>query len=94
MLKDRLYTHATHSESPVRLKRLFAAFLDALIRLMAPILPFTGEEAFQAMYEGLEPDGKAESVHTLLFPVYERCFPWDPRMLQEWETLLEVRDAV
>jgi len=92
VLKDRLYTAGTHSRERRSAQTALWDILDALTRLLSPILPFTTEEVFQAMYEGL--DGKpAESVHVLLFPRCEQGHE-DQVLLDEWDKLLAVREAV
>ncbi|MBM3792297.1 MAG: class I tRNA ligase family protein, partial [Acidobacteria bacterium] len=93
VLKDRLYTHGTHSISRRSAQTALWQILDALVRLLAPILPFTAEEAFQAMYEGLDSGKRPESVHMLLFPVYQDSHA-DPALLQEWDEILSLREVV
>ena len=57
---------------------------------MAPLLPFTTEEAWEAMPEF---QGKQESVHLNLFPTIEE--EWlEPVIFQEWEELVAIRDLV
>ena len=93
ILKDRLYTHATRSVSRRSGQTAMWQVLDALTRLIAPILPFTAEEVFEAMHEG---DGRQErqaSVHLLLFPQYREEQDQDA-LLAEWDKLLDVRQAV
>jgi isoleucyl-tRNA synthetase len=90
ILKDRLYCSAKNS----RLRRsaqtaLFVILKDSLA-LMAPLLPFTTEEAWEAMPNF---KGKEESVHLELFPEYRG--QWlEPGIAQEWEDLIGLRDKV
>ncbi|MDR1727761.1 MAG: isoleucine--tRNA ligase [Acidobacteriota bacterium] len=98
ILKDRLYTAATHSRARRSAQTALWDVLDALVRLLAPVLSFTSEEAYSAMYEGLPatPDAgarKAESVHLLLFPKPE-ARPDDEALLAEWEQIRVVRETV
>jgi isoleucyl-tRNA synthetase len=93
ILKDRLYTHGTHSVSRRSAQTALRMILDAFVRLLAPILPFTAEEVFDAMEEGRAGKRCADSVHVLLFPKY------DPRhdrqdLIDEWERLQAVRESV
>ena len=90
VLKDRLYCSAETS----RLRRsaqtaLFRILADSL-RLMAPILPFTTEEAWDALPAFREKDA---SVHLAIFPAYG-----DPVLSaeesQDWNHLLALRDQV
>jgi isoleucyl-tRNA synthetase len=93
VLKDRLYTHGTRSLSRRSAQTALWRLLDVLARLLAPIIPFTAEEVFQSMYEGLDSLGRPESVHLLLFPAYEESRV-NLQMLGAWDGLLEVRDMV
>jgi isoleucyl-tRNA synthetase len=93
ILKDRLYTHATHSLTRRSAQTALWEILDALTRLIAPILPFTSEEVYDAMFEGRSPESRAISVHVLLFPKHE-ALANDEYLLAEWDKLREVREAV
>jgi isoleucyl-tRNA synthetase len=93
ILKDRLYTHGTHSLSRRSAQTALWHILDAFTRLLAPILPFTAEEVYYAMFEGRPEQDRAPSVHTLLFPKYEPAHDRDA-LLKEWERLAEVREPV
>jgi isoleucyl-tRNA synthetase len=93
ILKDRLYTHPTHSKSRRSAQTALWEILNAFTRLIAPILPFTGEEVYNAMYEGLPSEDRAESVHVLLFPKYEEACV-EARRMTEWEKLREIRESV
>ena len=90
ILKDRLYCSAKNS----RLRRsgqtaLFHILKNSLA-LMAPILPFTTEEAWGAMPKF---QGKEESVHLELFPEFQE--QWlEPGIAQEWEDLIGLREKV
>ncbi len=90
VLKDRLYCSA--EGSPLRRSAqtaLFHLLKDTLV-LTAPILPFTTEEAWDAL-----PDhaGKFHSVHLELFPTYQTVWVSEAAY-QEWEDLSGIRDRV
>ena len=88
IIKDRLYTSA--ADDPRRRAAQTAAheLLNALLRLMAPILTFTAEEAWRHA-----PGSRSESVHLERFP--EVPLEWlDDRLKAEWDRLLEVRREV
>lgn len=90
ILKDRLYCSGQDS----RLRRSAQTALFILLRetlsLMAPILPFTSEEAWEAMPVFQD---KEESVHLSLFPAAEE--EWlDAASFKEWEELIKVRESV
>ncbi len=88
IIKDRLYTSAP--DDPARRAAQTAAYdiLSALLRLMAPVLTFTAEEAWRLM-----PGVHAESVHLERFP--QVPLEWiDDTLKGEWDRLLEVRREV
>ena len=90
VLKDRLYCSAKDAHSRKSGQTALFYILKDTLRLMAPILPFTTEEA----WEMLPPfKGKEESVHLEEFPAYEE--KWLEReILDEWEQLILVREKV
>ena len=93
ILKDRLYTAATHSLERRSAQTALWTILDALVRLLAPVLSFTSEEVYSAMYEGLPAAGKAESVHTLIFPEPQPR-PYAESLMDEWEKIRVIREPV
>jgi isoleucyl-tRNA synthetase len=93
ILKDRLYTHGTHSLARRSAQTVLHHVLDSLIRLLAPILPFTTEEVYRAMFEQRPGVCPSETVHALLFPQY-RPEHHDEILLREWEQLAAIREAV
>ena len=93
ILKDRLYTSATHSLARRSAQTALWEILDTFTRLIAPILSFTSEEVYHAMYEGCPPETRSVSVHELLFPQHEAMQDAE-YLLVEWEKLRIVRDAV
>lgn len=90
VLKDRLYCSGKNS----RIRRSSQTTMFNLLRwtlcLMAPILPFTTDEAWGAM-----PDfkSKSESVHLEQLPDFGTSWITEEED-QEWETLGEIREAV
>jgi isoleucyl-tRNA synthetase len=88
VIKDRLYTSAP--DDPRRRAAQTACYdvFNALVRLMAPILTFTTEEAWR-----YAPGTRAESVHLERFP--EVPLEWlDDTLKREWDRLLEARREV
>jgi isoleucyl-tRNA synthetase len=92
ILKDRLYTYATHSLARRSAQTALWEILDAFTRLLAPVLSFTSEEVYSSMHEGLPAESKAESVHLLQFPKYE-ARPEAENLIAEWEKLRTVRET-
>jgi len=88
VIKDRLYTSAADDPRRRAAQTACADILGALLRLMAPILTFTAEEAWRHA-----PGTRGESVHLERFP--EVPLAWlDDQLKTEWDRLLEVRREV
>jgi isoleucyl-tRNA synthetase len=88
IIKDRLYTSAPADPARRAAQTACHEVLSALLRLMAPILTFTAEEAWRLL-----PGARGESVHLDRFP--EVPLPWiDDTLKSEWDRLLEVRREV
>ncbi|OLC15766.1 MAG: isoleucine--tRNA ligase [Candidatus Rokubacteria bacterium 13_1_40CM_69_27] len=88
IVKDRLYTSAPDDPRRRAAQTACSDVLGALVRLMAPILTFTAEEAWRYI-----PGAHGESVHLERFP--EVPLPWiDDTLKGEWDRLLEVRREV
>jgi isoleucyl-tRNA synthetase len=90
VLKDRLYTHGTHSPSRRSAQTALFHILDAFTRLLAPILPFTAEEIWHALHEG---EAEVDSIHVQFFPVIAEDWR-NPALLEEWQALGAVREVV
>ena len=96
VLKDRLYTSAPNSQGRRAAQTTIWRILEALVRLLAPIMSFTCEEVW-----GYLPvvANRPASVHTALFPKAEEIFGSpnvtdDPKQLEDWTTLRSVREQV
>jgi isoleucyl-tRNA synthetase len=90
ILKDRLYCSAKNSRLRRSAQTALFHILKNSLALMAPILPFTTEEAWEAMPKSKE---KEESVHLELFPEFRE--QWlEPGVAQEWEDLIGLREKV
>src|SRR5207244_12623215 len=61
VLKDRLYTSAARSRARRGAQTALYRLLDALVRLMAPLMSFTAEEVWGHM-------SREGSVHVAYFP--------------------------
>jgi isoleucyl-tRNA synthetase len=84
VLKDRLYCDAADGPRRRSAQTAIYAILSDLVRLMAPVLPFTADEVWEHV-----PGRDLESVHLALFPEAEA-----PADLGEWPALLEARAKV
>jgi isoleucyl-tRNA synthetase len=91
VLKDRLYTSATKSKARRSAQTALYRLLDALVRLLAPIMSFTAEEVWTHM-------GNSGSVHTAYFPEpAELTAGLDEsvrKRADNWDRLMEVRGDV
>jgi isoleucyl-tRNA synthetase len=94
VLKDRLYISAPGSLGRRAAQTATWRILEALVRLLAPIMSFTCEEVW-----GYLPAvaGRPLSVHTALFPSHEDILGAgvadDPKQMEDWVTLLAVRET-
>lgn len=91
VLKDRLYTTLSSSTERRSAQTAMFRILDAMVRIMAPILPFTAEEIWRYMPSW---PGKESSVHLALFPELETEADRDETLENAWKTLLTVRADV
>jgi isoleucyl-tRNA synthetase len=90
VIKDRLYTTASDSVARRSAQTAMYHIAEALVRWVAPILSFTGEEIWENL-----PGKREESV--FLSQWYEGLQTMasdDPMGREYWETLITVRTAV
>ena len=86
--KDRLYTLAPKSASRRAAQSAMFHIVDALARLMAPIIPMTADELW-----GFLPGKREDSVHLAVFPDHLETFA-DEALTERWAGLIKVRDQV
>ncbi len=90
VIKDRMYCSGPTSKLRRSGQTAMFLVLENTLRLMAPILPFTADEAWEAMPDFQD---KAGSVHLCSFP--EDSQPWlEPDLMKKVERLLEIREQV
>ena len=92
VLKDRLYTFAPNAPARRSAQTALWKIAETLVRLIAPILSFTADEAW-----GFLPnvEGREASVHLALFPDMAEIVPGSEAGLEaDWKQLLGVRTAV
>ncbi len=90
IIKDRLY--CSHSESEKRRSAQTAIFtiLKESLLIMAPILPFTTEEAWEFLPQF---EGKEDSIFLHNFPSPDKT--WLERdEMEEWDLIFEIRGMV
>ncbi|MFW6136715.1 MAG: isoleucine--tRNA ligase [Candidatus Aminicenantaceae bacterium] len=90
VLKDRLYCSAPASKARRSAQTALFQLLRTTLILMSPVLPFTTEEAWEAMPEYPE---KQKSVHLERF--IEFTEEWmDEHVFLKWDRLAEIREIV
>ncbi len=90
IVKDRLYTSPAGSPQRRGVQTVMFKLIDAVSRIMAPMLPFTSEEVWAHMPDF---EGKEESIHLGSLPSPEAA--WDnPALAEKWEKLVTVRGEV
>jgi isoleucyl-tRNA synthetase len=87
ILKDRLYCSAAASPERRSAQTVLYRLADTLVRLMAPVLPFTAEEVWQHL-----PQRETPSVHMARFPAASG--PSEEGLASRWESLRALRDQV
>lgn len=87
IIKDRLYIFAPNSIERRSAQTALYKIADNLARLLAPILAFTADEAWENL-----PHQKLTSVHLAEFPKVSGAD--DSQLLSDWERIFSIRDEV
>ncbi|MDQ3132639.1 MAG: isoleucine--tRNA ligase [Acidobacteriota bacterium] len=87
IIKDRLYILAPKSLERRSAQTALYEITDKMCRLLAPILAFTADEAFENL-----PHQKLASVHLAEFPKVSGAD--NSRLLADWERIFAIRDEV
>jgi len=87
ILKDRLYILAPKSLQRRSAQTALYEIADKLSRLLAPVLAFTADEAWENL-----PHQKIESVHLAEFPKVSGAD--NTQLLADWERIFSLRDEV
>lgn len=90
VLKDRLYTTKAKSAARRSGQTAMCIILNAMTRLLAPILTFTAEEVWSALPSW--PD-KEESVHLTRFPEVEDKY-FNADLGERWKLMIETKAEV
>jgi len=96
VLKDRMYCDASESLSRRSGQTAMHRILDCLVRMLAPILVHTAEEAWAAMKSSsVKPSAsdEIESVHFALMPKVDESIDWQSQE-PKWQKLMGLRDEV
>jgi isoleucyl-tRNA synthetase len=88
VLKDRMYCDATDSQSRRSGQTAMYRILDALVRMLAPILAHTAEEAWAAIGYKSE---NVDTVHLASMPLPDAAI--DPAVNEpKWDKIMALRD--
>lgn len=90
--KDRLYCDSPASTGSVSTRRLLAEMTLELIKLLAPVIPFTAEDAWRQLPTPLT-EG-CDSVHLAMFGEIPDSGDDERLELESWKPYLEVRRTV
>ena len=88
ILKDRIYTSKKDSLERRSAQTVMYRILDTLLRLIAPVLSFTADEAWTYL-----PGEHEESVHLAAFPQLQPELK-DDTLVARWERIMKVRGDV
>jgi len=91
-LKDRLYTYSPDSPERRSAQTVLHDILTALMKMMAPVLSFTAEEAWKTAKAEIDPSME-ESVFLSDYPRYDVVWA-DPALLARWEKIMSVREVI
>jgi isoleucyl-tRNA synthetase len=87
IIKDRLYIYAPASRERRSAQTALYEITDKMCRLLAPVLVFTADEAFENL-----PHQKLSSVHLAEFPKLSGAD--NSQLLSDWERIFSIRDEV
>lgn len=91
IIKDRLYTNKKNSIQRKAAQTTMYIILNSLVKILAPMIPFTAEEIWRAMIH--KKGENVESVMLTDFP--EINMKYDNKDLSEkWEQIIKLKDIV
>jgi isoleucyl-tRNA synthetase len=90
VLKDRLYCDAADSRARRSSQTAMQNILDALVRMLAPILAFTAEEIWAVMQYKSQ---NVDTVHLAMMPQVDKSIDTSPDE-DKWTKLMAMRDDV
>jgi isoleucyl-tRNA synthetase len=86
--KDILYANKTNSKARRSIQNVMYKALDTMLKLFAPIIPFTTEEAYESMQQK-----EKESIHLCKMPEVE-IKEVDKDLEEKWAKILATREEV
>ncbi len=91
-MKDRLYCEAPDAPLRRRSQTVMHRIVTALVKLLAPMLVFTADEAWEYITHKPAEERDLASVHLSLLPRQSAAKPTDEQK-HEWELLMSLRDS-
>ena len=91
VLKDRLYVEKAESKKRRAAQTVIYKVLDALTRMITPILPFTAEEIWTNMIHDDSADKKAAVFNSMPSKSGVEC---DDEFMKYWNKIHDIRDDV
>lgn len=92
--KDSLYTEAADSKLRRGIQTVNYEIAQGLIKLLAPILVFTTEEAYSYLPElDFVGNKKKESIHLTSYPKINTEYA-DKNLANKWQKILEIKEVV
>jgi isoleucyl-tRNA synthetase len=91
MIKDRLYVSAPHWEERRSAQTALYHTLHTLLKLLAPVLPFTADEAY--CFAKADRDDLDDSIHLAEWPNLD-ALSVDASVALDIKNLLEIRESV
>ena len=92
VIKDRLYCEETDGVLRRSAQTAMHRILDAMVRLLSPILCFTSDEVWKAM-----PHNEGDDLTNIIFndmPSADASLEFDEDKAEKWNKLIAVRDEV
>ncbi|MGB7161254.1 MAG: isoleucine--tRNA ligase [Tepidisphaeraceae bacterium] len=89
-MKDRLYCELPDSPLRRRAQTVMHRMVIALTKLLAPMIPFTADEAWEQIGHRPGDESTMQSIHLALFP--QSSDAPDEAQVAEWKLLMELRD--
>ena len=92
VIKDRLYCEETDGVLRRSAQTAMHRILDAMVRLLSPILCFTSDEVWKAM-----PHNEGDDLTNIIFndmPRADASLEFDEDKAEKWNKLIAVRDEV
>ena len=91
IIKDRLYTYKKDSVERRAAQTTMYMILDSLVKILAPMIPFTAEEIWKAMVHTEEE--KVESVMLTDFPEPNEKYD-NKEITEKWNKIIKLKDIV